>query len=271
MPLVGNTHELQTQRHETGRWFVSTAGAINPRVKDGATSQGFYVIGADGKGYVFNNNRSVERVLGVLGEGLRQFRKNPPAKVDVADAVDPRPTPPPGTTVLRLYSRIRPVPLGADTSNENLQRDHLWILPDEASSLVELRMPDALARRMCRYALVDAIRGEPDFWKPDEVKVASFKLAKTRSGVKLAGVYAMATRDGKRGLEGAIEAEIDFDGVRIRRFEGLAKATAWGAGTYTPNPPAGKFPMVFAFIVAADAIDTVAPQAAMYGGEYLKP
>ncbi len=259
--MVGNTHDLQNHKSAIGTWFKQTASKVNPRNLDNETSQGFYVVAADGSAYVFNNNRSVERVLGTLDKGLAAFKGSPPRAVEVPTEKQWTPEPPPGTTVLRVYSRIKPLPLGCDTSNENVQRDHFWLLRAEVEALMSGKVPEELSLRLCRFALVDAIRGEPDFWRPEEI-TKSFSAADG----KLTGTYEMATKDGKRGLRGSIVLELR----RNNQVRGYAEATAWGASQYTPNPPSGKFPLKFAFIVAPKAPDTVAPQAAMFGNEYLR-
>lgn len=259
--MVGNTHDLQNHQSAIGTWFKQTASKVNPRNLDQQTSQGFYVVAADGSAYVFNNNRSVDRVLQTLDKGLTGFRSSPPAKVDVSDEKQWTPEPPEGATILRVYSRIKPVPPGCDASNENLQRDHFWILAPEIEAWRKGAVPDSLVLRLCRFALVDAIRGEPDFWRIDQIRARSFSV----EGSLLKGTFAMQTPDGKRGLTGSIELQFAKDGG----IKGFAETTAWGAGTYTPNPPAGKFPLKFAFVMAPKAADTVAPQAAMFGREYL--
>ena len=53
-----------------------------------------------------------------------------------------------------------------------------------------------------------------------------------------------------------------------------ASATAWGASTFTPDPPPEKFPVKFAMVVATDPVSRqVAPQGIMYFSRrsYLKP
>jgi hypothetical protein len=258
--MVGNTHDLQNHRSPIGTWFKQTASKVNTRNLDEQTSQGFYVVAADGSAYVFNNNRSVERVLQTLDKGMAGFRAAPPSNVEIPQEKQWAPEPPPDATVLRVYSRIKPVPAGCDTANENLQRDHFWLLAPEVAALRKGEVPEALTLRLCRFVFVDAIRGEPDFWRIDEVK-KSFKV----SGTTLSGSFQMQTADAKRGLTGSVELQISKSG----EVKGFAETTAWGAGTYTPNPPAGKFPLKFAFILAPKAPDTVAPQAAMFGQEYL--
>lgn len=261
IPMVGNTHDLQNHRSPIGTWFKQTASKVNTRNLDEQTSQGFYVVAADGSAYVFNNNRSVERVLQTLDTGMAGFRSSPPAKVEIAQEKQWAPEPPADATVLRVYSRIRPVPQGCDTSNENLQRDHFWLLAPEVAALRKGEVPEALTLRLCRFVFVDAIRGEPDFWRGDQIRSRSFKV----SGTSLTGSFEMQTADGKRGMAGSLELQISKSG----KVKGFAETISWGPGTYTPNPPAGKFPLKFAFIMAPKTRDTVAPQAAMFGREYL--
>ena len=249
---------------------MQTVGKVNPRGDQGQTTQGFYVIGADGSAYVFNNNRSVERVLDFMGRGLEGFHAKPPARIEIQPSQNVLITPPAGATVLRVYSRIKPVPAGSDPANENLQRDHFWILPDESAALAKLQVPENLAMRLCRFALVDAIRGEPDFWRPEEIQSNKLEVAKNpKGGLLLKGTYKMQTADKKRGVEGAFEAELQIISDKVAAFKGFAEATAWGQGTYTPGAPSSKFPIKFAFLLAPATKDSVAPQAAMFGREYL--
>lgn len=249
---------------------MSTVTKVNPRGNQGQTTQGFYVIGADGSAYVFNNNRSVERVLDFMRRGFEGFQAKPPVASEIPAAQSVQIKPPPGATVLRLYSRIKPAPAGCDPSNENLQRDHLWILPDEVASMAKLEAPPALVNRLCRFTFVDAIRGEPDFWRPEEIRANKFEVTKNpKGGYLLKGPFAMQSADGKRGIEGTLEAELNITDQKITAFKGFAESTAWGSGTYTPSAPTGKFPLKFAFLLAPAAKDSVAPQAAMFGREYL--
>lgn len=249
---------------------MQTVGKVNPRGDQGQTTQGFYVIGADGSAYVFNNNRSVDRVLDFMRRGLEEFQTKPPARDVIQPSQNVLVTPPSGTTVLRVYSRIKPAPAGSDPANENLQRDHFWILPEEISEFAKLNVPESFAMRLCRFALVDAIRGEPDFWRPEEIRSKKFEVDKNpKGGFSLKGSYSMQTADGKRGLEGTLEVEFNIADNKTTAYKAFADCTAWGQGTYTPGAPAGKFPLKFAFMLAPAAKDTVAPQAAMFGREYL--
>jgi hypothetical protein len=214
VPFAGNTHDLQNRRGDVQTWFMETAAKVNPRALQKQTTQGFYVAAPDGKAYGFNNNRSVERVLEFMRRGKAAHAQDPPVRVEVPAPKSVILAPPPGSAVLRVYSRIRPVPAGAQPSNENLQRDHFWILSEELRELGDAasgtgEVPASLAARLSRFALVDAIRGEPDFWRHNEVRTSAFHVARRSDGkLELKGRYAMRTADGARGLEGTFEAEL---------------------------------------------------------------
>jgi hypothetical protein len=278
---VGNTHELQNQKMPAGKWFMEVARRINPRVNNGITAQGFYVVAADGTAYGFNNNRSPDRVLSFLEKGREQFAQSPPKPVEIpAELINARFTnaPDPSIATLRVFSRIRPLPAGCDVSNANVARDHLWVYPEEVDAILAGgEFPKTLAYRMARYHLVDNIRGEPNMWSLKEVKTATFKAtAKKGTGAvrtfALQGDYDMATSDAARGLKGTMEGEIVIDPAtkKVVRFRAYGEAEAWGRGEYTPNPPPGRFKMVFAIVDVADEIArTTPPQAAAYwDGDY---
>lgn len=278
IPAVGNTHELQNQKFQAGKWFMEMAQKANPRDLKSVTAQGFYVAGADGKGYAFNNNRDPQRVLGFIQKGLAGFRKDPPAKVDIAeDEVNAQYSrgPDPSVSVLQVYSRIKPLPESCDELNHNIGRDFLWIYPEEVKTMREsVVAPASLVKRLLRFHFVDNIRGEPDMWDTKDIQSSSFVLKRLSTDrFALTGRFAM--KHGDRGIEGAFESEITFDPKedRVKAFKGFAKTLAWGAGTYTPKPPAGRFPILYAIVPAtADYAKLTPPAAALYGDwDYRKP
>jgi hypothetical protein len=280
IPAVGNTHELQNQRFSSSKWFMGMASAINPRVNNGVTAQGFYVAGADGKGYAFNNNRSVDRVMSFMQTGMAKFKQDPPKTVEIASAdVEAKFArgPDPSVSVLQVYSRIKPLPEVCDELNKGIGRDFLWVYPEEVKAIRETsKMPDTLAKRLVRFHLIDNVRGEPDMWKPGEVKSATFSLkALGKGGYSLNGSFGTATANNGRGVEGILEGELTLDPKedRIVGFKAYAQTKAWGAGTYTPNPPPGKFGLVFAIVTAtAPYAKDTPPAAALYGDrEYRRP
>jgi hypothetical protein len=209
-----------------------------------------------------------------MDKSLAQFRANPPARVVVSDAELSAkfvPDPPSGSAVVRLFTRIKPAPLGSDSSNENVARDHLWILPSELVELSKGQLPEPLKLRLVRFALVDNVRGEPDHWRVAEIERADFRVTKKSGSVSIQGEFRMKTADAKRGLEGTLEAVADFDASgKMTKFLAYAEGQAWGRSTYTPNEPTGRFPLAIGFRLATDETSkVVAPQAVFHGKEYL--
>lgn len=255
------------------------------RVRNGQTAQGFYVVGYDGSFYEYNNNRSVERVLGVMDSALKKFRASPPKQVEIpasmTSAAQPW-SPPEGTSIARAYARIIPVPSDAAPQNRRVSRDHLWILRPEVQEIYDrgvgtatFNLPKTLTSRIVRFNLVDNIRGEPVFWESSDVQKAEFRVTPVpgnRREFTITGSFAMATKDGTRGLNGKIEGliEIDSKSMTISSLGLIADCVAWGAGPYTPSPPIGKFPLKIAIVDVKDEVSkVVAPQGTNWGDVYL--
>ena len=208
---------------------------------------------------------------------------------------------PESALVLRVFSRISPLPAGLNElrrrRNGQLGRDHLWLPKSDAAEILsrlkganEAEAPPALSKRLCRYHLTDNVRGESDLWGSEDVQKRSFTVAKlaeteTTLSVRLAGTYAMRMTGIKvegrpakseMALEGTLEGVLEIDKTRAT-FIGAklyASATCSGASTFTPDEPAGKFPVKFAMVVATDAVSRqVAPQGVLHSGrdEYLAP
>jgi hypothetical protein len=208
---------------------------------------------------------------------------------------------PDGALVLRVFSRITPLPAGLNElrrrRNGQLGRDHLWLTKSDAAEILsrlkdakEAEAPSGLSKRLCRYHLTDNVRGESDLWGPDDVQKRSFTVAKlteteTAMTVRLTGAYAMRMTgikvEGRKtksemGLEGTLEGVLEIDKAKAA-FIGAklyASATGWGASTFTPDEPPGKFPVKFAMVVATDEVSRqVAPQGVMNSGrdDYLAP
>lgn len=257
---------------------MKAAKTVKPDIDKGITSQGFYVMNADGKAYGFNNNRSVERVTNFIQRGLDSFAADPPAaaKVEETDLASKwHAELPAGGISVRVHSRIRPLPEGCDPSNANVARDHLWIYPDEVRAMVkDAKMPESLVWRIARFHLVDNVRGEPDHWQAGEVKSATMTLTPIGDGKRFdfKGSFEMAAANGSRGLKATLEGRIRVDGGKLAEIRSYGEGMAWGRSTYTPNPPEGKFPIVFAFDLTDDRWSRhVTPQAVFHGSEYQRP
>lgn len=279
--VVGNTHEWQNGRSPTRDWFMSIAEQLKPDIKNKKTAQGFYTITADGKPLTFHNNRNVERMQTILHSALEKFAQMTPSAVTIPEAHLQAPWSlklPKGGHVVRVYCRIRPFPLGSDESNRNVAQDHLWVLPSDIEELIQnQRFSDALVRRISRFHLVDNVRGEPDHWLPEQVRsaVMQFSPSVSDSGQlrgTFRGSFSMANSDGLRTLRAELEGKLAIDKKTktLISFQAFGEGKASGRSTYTPNPPAGEFPVVFAFVSADDeASKNVPPQAIFWGDTYM--
>jgi hypothetical protein len=271
---VGNTHEIQNGRNPVRNWFIPVATKVKPDIAKGSTAQGKYVVAADGTAYGFNNNRSVERVHQMLDRALAEFKAHPPTQVTIPDEELKAkwvPEPPTGSAVVRLFTRIKPAPLGSDSANENVARDYFWILPEEQAALAKGEVPESFKMRLARFTLVDNVRGEPDHWRTAEIQKLDLKISPVgKDKFKLTGSFSLQTPDNARGYQGTLDCEMAFTGNALKTFQAFAEGKAWGRSTYTPDPPAGKFPLLIGYQLASEeSAKDIAPQAVFYGREYL--
>ncbi len=203
-------------------------------------------------------------------------------------------TPPAGAVVVRVFARIRPLPVDIWGLNRGVGRDFLWIYPEEIAQLVaesgglspkvapgtDAQLPAALIGRIARFHLVDDVRGTPMMWGVHDVEKADFhahvvnQIGPIRT-LAFAGDFALHRKHGtpidriprpEQEYIGHIEGEIDLDYLsgRILRFRAFSDGSASGAGPGTPHPPDGHFRLLVA-MTEADAGDsisrTVPPEA----------
>ena len=229
------------------------------------TTQGLYAAAANGDLLGYTNHRSPERVIRMLNQALEKHEPQHviPFKQEKVDTKY-NPTPPENGLILRVQGMV----LGgyAETNDpwkkilqNSLSRDNLWIKRNEHALLAQGEFPKALQRRIARYHLTDATRGEPPMWKPDEVREIEIVI---RDG-KLSGNVHLETKDGRRGYIADILGEIESSDGGVTRLDAVAKGEFWGAGRYTKNPPPGRFPLAVSFTLAdgSDLADSIPPQA----------
>lgn len=289
MPYAGECQEVYRRTSPLKEWFVPMASRVNPRLARGETAQGYYIAGADGKAYGwYHRRRDPEQVLAFLDEAMRKYRQDPPQ-----GAVLPAPgirternlTPGPGTTVVRVFSRIRPLPPNADAVSKSIGRDHLWIYPHEIRAMVAasgkvgaaVPVPKSLAARIARFHMVSNVHGQPTTWRPDEVRKAALSATVTAvegntRTLSLRGEFDTASKDDLHGFRGTLEGQLVLDAgtTRVTRLLAYAEGSARGNHSFDRGRHRGRplgrepFPLVFAFVQVNDNLARTLPPAGLY-------
>jgi hypothetical protein len=249
---------------------------LNRQMECTLDPQGMYILGPDGSTYGFTNDHEPTDIQKFMDGALAKYRAHPPKRVVITDAEKRSQfaiTPATSTTVLAVYSRIRsPIPKGCSYLNESIGRDFCWIYADEVAALARaangkaagtpIALPQTLVRRIARFHLVDGVRGTPDLWSSEQIRrlhitAKAFPGANGTATIMFGGPFAMQNGRGSHGYEGTLEGKCVVDSAqkKLVRFRSYASGQAWGPGTYTPNPPPGKFRLAIGFM------DTTAPIA----------
>lgn len=279
-------HQLLT-RGPTSEWWANLVKATRPGYAGGST-QGYYVLAADGTGFLADNYPP--RLPAFLDRGLELFRRLPrkDAGVTEADIRRDAPMPPPaGASVLRLYTRTRGDD-GAMIAGTWLARDSVWVLSEEVRAIASSTsgpLPRTLTARLVLFHMVDGTRGQVWPWQPQSVRRAELTARLTRSAGAVR-TYALsgsfAKRDSHppqwsdRGQEGTVEGEFDIDtsAMTVTRFRALAQSEAWSDATYSPvaPPPRGRYRLSTAIVEATDELARqVPPEPSFIGPGYLRP
>jgi hypothetical protein len=251
IPVAVDQHVHRRRRDAEGELFASVLKQAG-RGLDGF-SQGFYIFTPAGKLLEYSNTVSGDRMKEVLASALKKFDPTAPIPKIEEDAKEGRPPyeAPEGGLVVTVTSKV----LGGYAKTEDgmlkirqdsLGRDHLWVRKDEAEALCKGTLPEALKVRIARFHLVDNTRGEPPFWKEQEIK----RLELTLLQGALTGVVHLETKSGDRGFDGRLFGLVESKGDRVTRFDAVVKGEFWGEGTYTTGAPRGRFPFAVAFTLS---------------------
>jgi hypothetical protein len=291
----------QTARNwsESATFMTEICRKNGKGIKPGETTQGYYPMSAAGDSYGVGGACATpgqeKWMIGLLWKALEQFRKNPPAKVELKEtSLPPEAKIPEGAAILRVFTRMGPLSKAQEAKNDvhyqGVQRDHLWILAAEQAEILkrladkeEADVPERLARRIVFYHLIDSVRGEALPWELGDVKAMSLRMArirdsKTELGVKLTGSFTLEHHK-STGLKGTLEGVLEIDKVRkqVKSAKLFASGDAFGGGPYTPGAPEGTFPLKFAMVLANDELSRyLAPHAINCGSpvgrveEYLR-
>ena len=301
IPATANTQELQWRRSPAQAFFLAlvartTSETLTRQMASSQDPQGMYILGPDGTPYGFTNDHEPEDILGFVDRGLRGYRAHPPGPVTISDAEVAAPwtvAPPRDGAVVRVYTRIRPLPKKVWGLNRGVGRDYLWLYPEDIADLIAasggaekvdpgtpVELPRALVGRLVRFHMVDDVRGTPDMWRASEVRRLAFagQVIRQEGPVRTLAWHGDFLMRGRRrsavgeraiveqGHAGRLEGEIDLDVVarRVLRFRAFSEGQAWGEGTYTPYPPDGRFRLLVAMVEAAaddDIAHIVPPEA----------
>ncbi len=264
IPVAIDQWYTRRQQDTEGDFYRQIAGQ-GPRSDFSNTTQGLYIADSAGHLIAYNNNRGPERIRALMEKAVAEF--DPPDATPLTRGKsDPKySTPiPKGAVVVRTSAKVmggyeKPVDHWQQIFQHAVSRDNLWITADEQRELLDDKMPEALARRIARFHLVDNTRGQPPTWQLEEIRKLDFSI----SDGKMNGTIELETADHTRGFMADISGVVSGAEGRVTDFTMLAEGTFWGTGTYTMEPPQGKFPLVIAFQLAdgKDIADAIAPHA----------
>jgi hypothetical protein len=250
IPVAVDQHDHRRRKDAEGELFASILKQAG-RGLDGY-AQGFYVVTPAGKLLAFENTLSGDRMKTLLAAALKKFDPSAPVPKIEESPRDARFVyeAPAGGLVVSVHSRV----LGGYDRNkpatrayeESLGRDHLWVRKDEAAQLAKGVLPESLKVRLVRFHLVDNTRGEPPFWKEDEVKRLEMTLDKGR----LTGTVNLKTKAGDRGFDAQLLGVVEVKDGAVTRFDVVVKGEFWGEGSFSRGAPKGRFPFAVAFTLS---------------------
>jgi len=259
IPAAVDNHHIEKQKDAEGDFYRSVA-----------SHQGEYLCTPEGKLLASTNTHSASHLKGLMMKALKDYQ--PPAAPAAAEGtLDARfhRAPPEGGLVVKVTTKVlggyeKSQSRNVEIYQESLGRDNLWIEADETKALVAGAIPDSLRKRVASYHLVDNTRGEPPWWRRDEVRALEMDLGK--DGL-VKGKVHVETAKGDRGFVGEMLGFVTVTDGKVTRFDLVVKGEAWGAGRYNGNQPPGKYPIAFAFTLsdAATAADRLLPQGACRG------
>lgn len=305
--VAGDDWYQRRRKDAEGEFFRRVADQGPRKGEDGSTRQGIYLFTASGKLLGYKNAGQDTGVMrDVLKEGLNAWKKLPvgertPGAIKVENIIKLDPhynrRPPAEGVILTAYTRIlerdRQGEYTAGTcefqGGEHAARDHVWLSWGEWKSLVpaDLRkgdkfpLPEAIADRLARFHLMDNTRGEPPFWKKEEVRASELTLTVEEANagkvrLRLEGSVLLASAadvaKAERGFDVRVLGYVSYDGFKkaLDRFDVVAVGDHWGEGTYTPGARPGRKPLgvVFELVKGDAALDQVPPQGAKELEEY---
>ena len=307
VPVAGDDWYERRRGDAGGRFFRQVADQGPQKGEDGATRQGIYCFTASGKLLAYSNHSDPKVMRQAIRKGLTEWSKLPktdrrPGSLQIDDS--PRfdsnysRQPPRGGVILNVYTRILDHDAHGElckgtcktTGGDRTARDHLWLTKSDWQSILPARLhrgatfslPEPVADRLIRFHLTDNTRGEPPFWRREEIRSRKLELTledltESKARLRLEGAVLLAT-DGNisragRGFDVRLLGYLDYDRRRetFDRIDLVALGEHWGEGTFTKGARSGRSPLgiVFELATSKSPADQVPPQGAREINEYL--
>jgi hypothetical protein len=292
IPVSAGIERLQPSRYgnpesDSSRWFQPMAKAALKEFtspewwENFQTYQGMYVVSPDAQCYDYRVawQLPADKYLGFLEQALEKYAASEPKQISISGDVSTQstsPAPDTSTTVLRVFSRIRPLPADCDDGNRGIGRDHMWIFEDEVQELLTaarkaqgkpFAMPQRITGRLVRFQLLDTVRNVSPAFAESDVKNASFTLQSLAesddTSFSFSGQYAsegQTEQSGKSfGMRGWPQGEfrVNVGKNRIDHLRAYGEATA--SGKNNGGAPEDDYPIVFAITDAYDQVRKAVP------------
>ncbi len=261
VPVTGDDWYQRRRKDKEGEFFRRLADSSG---KKGHTLQGIYLFAADGTPLEYKNTgQSADATKAMMRAALAKFDRLPEAKrkpgaVKVEDAgeldANYNRSVPEGGLILKAYTRILDFQDGGyckgsckAVGGDKAARDHVWITAAEVKLLapakaeVGFRYPVTakVAERLARYHLIDNTRGEPQLWKPEDVRARRMSLSVTAVtadavDIRLEGEVLLATdadaAKAERGYEVRLLGFLRYRPAKgtFDKFDITAVGTHWG-------------------------------------------
>lgn len=313
VPVTADDWYQRRRMDDEGKFFIKVANQGPRKGENGQTRQGIYCLTADGELLEFKNaGQHAEVTLEQMQRALRKFNELPvnrrqPGVIEIPEHgtkdKNYSRTVPEDCVVIRVNGRILDKKgelfekASCDTKGGDMaSRDYLWLTKEDVSALSPegrktgdvIDVPQKIAMRIARFHLIDNTRGEPDFWKKEEVRKVDMKLTVTKvnaDSVELALVGNVLNCDkadpdrlspdlSKRGYDCKLNGVMTYDFTRktISQFEAVAIGEHWGASMFTKigvRPGKTIFGVAFGLADMKKPSDKIPPQAARDLNGYL--
>lgn len=283
IPVSAAIEQLQPGRYgaresEQSKWFLPMAQKAMREFgppgfwKEFKTYQGLYVVGADGTPYQYKVgvNYDPKYFVNVLKGALAKYQSSPRQNISLSrPAIDPSFQIDPSISVVQVYSRVVPLPVGATISERSVGRDYMWIMKDEVDKLIDasknqttdIKLPATMVARMVRFQLLNHVGNIMRPFGETQVKKAEFKAKKLSEtgdllSIAFEGQYSSyapkgADDGGEGSVDGTITGELQVNKTekKICRFRAYGEAQCQGRNDTLKNK---KYPIVFAMKEAKD-------------------